>query len=46
MKDFLKLIYLLSFVIYSSQTKCDGLNQNECEDLSPECEYVEVSPPL
>lgn len=46
MKDFLKLIYLLSFIIYSSQTKCDGLNRNECEDLSPECEYVEVSPPL
>ena len=46
MKDFLKLIYLLSFIIYLSQTKCDGLNQNECEDLSPECEYVELFPPL
>ena len=32
--------------IYSSQTNCDGLNQNECEDLSPECEYVELFPPL
>ena len=46
MKDFLKLIYLLSFIIYSSQTNCDDLNQNECEDLSPECEYVELFPPL
>ena len=46
MKDFLKLIYLLSFIIYSSQTNCDGLNRNECEDLSPECEYVELFPPL
>ena len=42
MSNILKLIYLVSLILYSLCTDCSGLNQAQCEAASSECTYTET----
>ena len=43
MSNILKLIYLISLILYSLCTDCSGLNQSQCEEASSECTYTETA---
>ena len=43
MSNILKLIYLVSLILYSLCTDCSGLNQAQCEAASSECTYSETA---
>ena len=43
MSNILKLIYLVSLILYSLCTDCSGLNKNDCQAASSECTYSETA---
>lgn len=43
MSNILKLILLVSLILYSLCTECSGLNQAQCEEASSDCTYTETA---
>ena len=43
MSNILKLIYLISLILYSLCTDCSELEKEECEEASSECTYTETA---
>ena len=43
MSNILKLIYLVSLILYSLCTDCSGLNQAQCEAASSECTFTQTA---
>ena len=43
MSNILKLIYLISLILYSLCTDCSGLNQTKCEEASSDCTFTQTA---
>ena len=43
MSNILKLIYLVSLILYSLYTECSVLSKSQCEAASSECTYTETA---
>ncbi len=41
MSNILKLIYLISLILYSLCTECSGLSKSQCQEASSDCTYSE-----